>query len=242
MRLISRFQRHVHQARLATDQSAFTIVELMIATLVFAVILLVITAGVTHFTTDYYRGINNSTTQTLARSVTDQISQAIQFSGAQPQSSDIGTGSGVVCVGNQEFYYNLGKEIKSGSDVALHQFTIPKGQCFDGASGSGSNAYNASASGYSAGHEVLQTNMRLTQFRVEDDGTDTNTYTITIGLADGDDDLFCAPDSVPNSCTSNATLTDFTVSDLACRSQAGSQFCDVVNLLTNAQARIGFGG
>ena len=55
--------------RTQSSQSGFTIVELMIATLVFAMVLLVITVGVMSFTRAYYRGINQSNTQRVARAV-----------------------------------------------------------------------------------------------------------------------------------------------------------------------------
>jgi prepilin-type N-terminal cleavage/methylation domain-containing protein len=72
--------RHHLQAPQTEKSSGFTIVELMISTLVFSVILLVVTFGIVHFTNSYYRGINGSTTQDTARTIVDSVTQAIQFS------------------------------------------------------------------------------------------------------------------------------------------------------------------
>lgn len=237
--------RRPRSAPTSLRADGFTIVELMIATLVFSVILLVITVGVIHFTAAYYKGINSSTTQTLARSISDEVSQAIQFSGAQPIVATTGfpANTGVICVGNQEFYYNLGQEITSSTSTALHVWNVAYGECYNSPA-SGANYYKSAASGYSTGKELLQNRMRLTQFDVSDiDGGATDTFAVNVGIAYGDDDLLCAPESVSNSCRSDAAnITDFTVPDLNCKPDTGSQFCAVINLTTNAQSRLNFGG
>src|SRR5262249_25193419 len=63
-------------------QAGFTIVELMVATLVFSTILIVITYGVLSFTRAYYNGVTNSTTQDTARNIISTISQAVEFNGS----------------------------------------------------------------------------------------------------------------------------------------------------------------
>jgi prepilin-type N-terminal cleavage/methylation domain-containing protein len=64
-------------------QDGFTVVELLIATVVFTMVLLVITSGVTHFTHAYYKGVHQSSTQTTSRNVINTIAQNIQYGGGK---------------------------------------------------------------------------------------------------------------------------------------------------------------
>jgi len=61
-------------------QSGFTLVELMIATMVFSVILLVITYGVVRFTNSYYKGLNSSTTNSAGTRASSQKSGLCRIS------------------------------------------------------------------------------------------------------------------------------------------------------------------
>lgn len=63
------------------NQSGFTIIELLIATLVFSIILLITTEAVIQISRTYIRGYIGSETQNANRGILDQISQAIQLSG-----------------------------------------------------------------------------------------------------------------------------------------------------------------
>src|SRR5215813_11934354 len=63
-----------------TDRAGgFTILELLIASGVFAVILLVVAVGVIRFSNDYYRGVTASKTQSAARAIMLRVSQSIEF-------------------------------------------------------------------------------------------------------------------------------------------------------------------
>lgn len=209
-------------------EAGFTIVELMIATLVFSIVLLVITGGVLHFTHDYYQGVNTSTTQGITRSITDTISQAIQFSGAQPQK-----GPNYLCAGNVEYIFSLGTEVQDGSNtVGLQQAAITSGSCPD-----------PSSIPSSSKTELLQPRMRLLQFDAKMSTTNNSLWTISIKVALGDNDQLCdlklsgAGGCTSNTAISNAQLTA-SGADVHCKVQSASQFCDVAALTTVAQARI----
>ncbi|HPG37411.1 MAG TPA: prepilin-type N-terminal cleavage/methylation domain-containing protein [Candidatus Saccharibacteria bacterium] len=77
------------------QQSGFTIVEMMIATAIFSIILLIITAGVMAFSRQYMRGQTASNLQFTARQVTAQMGQDIQF------------GTGVEAAGPVQFKTDL---------------------------------------------------------------------------------------------------------------------------------------
>lgn len=224
----------VHHYRSAALQKGFTIVELMIATLVFSVILLIITFGVIQFSHDFYRGINSSTTQDIVRSVSDSVTQAIQFSGSTIQQGSLSTGSGqYVCTGNQEFIYTLGTEITASGGQALIQLPIPSGNCYD-------NPSVQDPADWAKRNELLQPYMRLLKFSVAQVGTST-VWQVDVKVAYGDIDLLCDANTV-GSCTSSSNIPMATLISptaiIHCKPQTGSQFCDVSDLKTVAQVRV----
>jgi prepilin-type N-terminal cleavage/methylation domain-containing protein len=224
-------RQHPSYAGSDNRQAGFTIVELMIATLVFSMVLLVITYGVVHFTTDYYRGINNSTTQTATQNAIDSISQSIQFSAGGTTASD----STHFCAGGKVFMYDLGTEF-TGTATSTNRGLYEQdadASCSDPGTPSG-------------GTELLGKNMRVADVSVQsDDATDpTVPWQITLRIAYGDSDLLCSlalngDTGGCDSSSSNFAATDnFAADDMLCRSQIGSQFCSVVVLNTIAQQRI----
>jgi prepilin-type N-terminal cleavage/methylation domain-containing protein len=66
--------------RTRSYSSGFTILELMIASAVFAVVLLVVAIGAISLTNSYYKGITSSDVQSVARAIMSEVSQSIQFS------------------------------------------------------------------------------------------------------------------------------------------------------------------
>src|SRR5262249_3702342 len=95
-------------------QAGFTIVELMVATLVFSFVLVIITVGVLFFSKTYYAGRNRARTQNTARSVVGTISQAIQFTGtAITTTAD--TGAQYFCAGSRIYVFNLGAKYAGGT-------------------------------------------------------------------------------------------------------------------------------
>lgn len=68
------------------QKNGFTLVELLIATTVFAVILLVCTTGLVQIGRMYYKGVTQARTQETARTVMDDISRTIQFSNSEVSS------------------------------------------------------------------------------------------------------------------------------------------------------------
>ena len=61
------------------EQNGFTIIELLIATTVFSLILLISVAGILQISRMYYRGVTQSRTQETARSIIDEVGEAIRF-------------------------------------------------------------------------------------------------------------------------------------------------------------------
>ncbi|HSX31599.1 MAG TPA: prepilin-type N-terminal cleavage/methylation domain-containing protein [Candidatus Saccharimonadales bacterium] len=223
---------------LGERQAGFTIVELMIATLVFSIVLLIITVGVLHFSNSYYKGINSSATQTAAQSAIDTISQAVQFGATGSAGTDVAP-SGVFCAGSQMFLYSLGVEYTGGtpnsSNWGLYMFPNP-------------HTGNCDTSGivsFAGGSELLSTNMRVTDITVVNSDPTTNLWNISLTVAYGDSDLLCntsiaagTQGSCDNGSSRYATTDTVTGDDVGCHTDAGTQFCSVASLSTVAQQRV----
>src|ERR1043166_6625781 len=114
--------RAVHRAK--RPATGFTIMELRVATMVFGVVLLLVTAGIMQVARMYYKGVTEANTQNTARTIIDTISQAIQFSGGDVTPTPLGALPGndyAFCVGDQQFTYRLGWQVENGFSVANTQ-------------------------------------------------------------------------------------------------------------------------
>jgi prepilin-type N-terminal cleavage/methylation domain-containing protein len=214
------------------QQSGFTVVELMIATLVFSVIMLVIVVGVLQFTRSYYKGITSSSTQNIARSVIDEISQGIQLSGDTIQVVPAtAAGEGAVCVGTKQYSYRLGKQLNPApttgdqSATALYLTTMT----------------STCTVTFTGGKELLAKNMRLAAFEVSQPVAGSSLWRLDIRVAYGDIDLLCDSVNVTGSCADGAatlSVAQVRSNALICKTGNASQFCAVSALSTTVQKRL----
>lgn len=212
----------------SSNQQAFTILELLIATMIFSVILLLVTTGVLQIGKTYYKGLLQSRTQETARNIINEISQGIQFSGetvqptapsnpaANPYPRSGGVGKYTFCINGIGYAYVLDRELSTAAgpnkvSKTLISFSTP---C---------NGFNPSAHDVATktGKELLGQGMHLSELNVTDNGN--STYTIRVGIASGEFDLF----------NTNANGIHH-----QCRSGAGSQFCAVSILTTTVHKRV----
>jgi prepilin-type N-terminal cleavage/methylation domain-containing protein len=82
------------------DQNGFTIVELLIATAVFASILFIVTYGIIQISKTFTNGFIETQTQNVAISLSDQLTRDVEFS-----SGSIGTDRGPININNNNYYY-----------------------------------------------------------------------------------------------------------------------------------------
>jgi prepilin-type N-terminal cleavage/methylation domain-containing protein len=231
-----------------TGARGFTVIELLIATMIFSVILLVITTGILQFSRQYYKGVISSNTQNTARAIMDEITRAIQLNSGGAKTLSGGAG---YCIGSSRRYsYSRNYQVTSTSpNSSLHQGY--HGLIVDNISGctGGTSAVNArnqsslTAAPFGASsfaHDLLAEHMRLVDLSISQIGS-TEAYNVRVEVAYGDDDLLCNETALAGSCAASATLQgrDLTgVTDLKCKQSAGSQFCAVSELSTTVQARI----
>lgn len=230
----------------ADSQAGFTIVELMIASLVFSTILVVITVGVMHFTSSYYRGVNASTTQTTAQNAIDTITQAIQFSSGGTSPGGFSGNDGYFCAGSKVFTYSKGQQFggtPTPGDRGLYAMDMVGATCGDPSEADFTDAVNNNT-----GVELLGKDMRVIQATVTAPD-DKLLSSVHLKIAYGDSDLLCnsALHAAAHGCdagaASYAALDDVferpgTTDNIQCKLTIGSQFCAVVDLTNVAQQRI----
>jgi prepilin-type N-terminal cleavage/methylation domain-containing protein len=221
-----------HSSVKTTKASAgFTILELLIATSVFSVILLVISTGVISFSRQYYKGVNSSNTQAAARAIMSETTQAIQF--GQTIATNIPSSPAdnktAFCVDNKLFSYIIGQQVTDASpNPAKHQgfhgLVVNSNGVTCGAVGTVPQVPTVSTLALGQ-RELLGEHMRLSALDVQT--ADSSLYTIHVRVIYGDDDLLTPAVSA---------TTDWSKEN--CDSQSGSQFCAVSDLTTTVQKRL----
>lgn len=110
---------------MSRKEQGFTIVELMIATAVFSVVLLLCSFAIIHVGRMYYKGVITNRTQDTSRKIIDDISRAIQFGSSSDNFRREGSGSfpnsGAVqalCLGGVRYTFSKERHL-GGSQPAL---------------------------------------------------------------------------------------------------------------------------
>ena len=160
------------------NNKGFTLLELLISTTVFSVILLLCTFGLIQVGRNYYRGATITRTQNVARSVMSTLTQSIQFSGSDavgtlPTAGTPLAPSGTFCIGSLRYVYKL--DTKVGDTSA--DYALKTSECINGASKQ---------------TELLGKGMSLRTFTIVKSG---DYYTITLLIANADPDLLNADGS-----------------------------------------------
>lgn len=102
------------------NTKGFTVIELLISTVVFSLVLLILTGAIIQFNRLYYKGVVDTKTQEATRSITDDITRNIQFSAdatnvaqatipPDPPSND-----GYICAGGYVYKYFTRQLVESG--------------------------------------------------------------------------------------------------------------------------------
>jgi prepilin-type N-terminal cleavage/methylation domain-containing protein len=212
----------------AKSSAGFTILELMIATIIFSLILLVAAAGILRFSNDYYKGLTSTNTQAVARTVMSDVVQTIQFSQSVtplPTGASKPTG---FCIDDSLYSFKIGQEVSP----SLQQDALVKrtGNCTSATPSVGTpRTLNTAIE-----RELLSEHMRLGQFSIEPVGASTKAYKVDLTVVYGNaDDLFVndAGDQPPYA-------NDADWATVKCRINSGLRFCAVSHLTTIVQQRL----
>ncbi len=180
------------------NSQGFTIIELLIATVVFSVVLLIASTAIIGLSRQFYKGLNKSKTQEVARSISEEIAKNIQYSKVAPMTLPGGpAGTTTWCIANTRYAFMPGVQLGNGTDAVL----LRSEGCTTTDSPWDRDANET---------ELIGEGMRLSAFEITSDAQQ-KVYVIRIKVASGTDDLFDNP----------------TNANAACRNQTGQQFCAV---------------
>jgi prepilin-type N-terminal cleavage/methylation domain-containing protein len=138
------------------NQNGFTIVELLIASSIFASVLLITTFSIIQVSKMYIKGYVESDTQNVAISLTDKLSRSIQYSGSGGVISDKTNAPVPIlydynnqdqvfyyyyfCIGSEEYFYlSYQDNIQGTNPYNFFQYSFSPGAC-DGTLGNTNTA------------------------------------------------------------------------------------------------------
>jgi prepilin-type N-terminal cleavage/methylation domain-containing protein len=205
------------------QQAGFTVLELLVATMVFSVVLLLLTFGILQIGRIYYKGVTSASTQETARTIMDTVARDIQFSGGAFAKDPTPPGDGATgfyCVGNHRYSYILDRQLASSPALGIqssHGLVVDDESPCNFATGPQNFMLPTLDPG---SRELLGTRMRIDKFVIEEVPGSTGSYNITLRIVYGDNDLL-----------------DFATHS-RCNSGAGSAFCAVSELTTTVKKRV----
>jgi competence protein ComGC len=214
--------------------SGFTIIELLIATSVFTLVLILLTTGTLAVSRLYYKGIIAAQTQTAARNVLDTVTQSIQFSGASFSPASLAQysyGPAAFCIGSEQFSFQLNQEV-SDSPVAHH--ALLERNVGNNCSTTGIDQMN-NPSTSPPSSELLSAHMSLNNLDVEPVNSNSSLFCVSIRIIYGDSALLTTPVDAQDSC---GTWYKQQQCSGALDQYIGGQFCAVSGLDTYVQERV----
>ncbi len=213
-------------------QAGFTILELMIATMVFSVILLLVTYGIIQIGNRYYKSVLQTQTQTATRNAVDEIARNIQFSsgGVVPKVA-FSPPIKAYCINGIQYAAQLQRI--QGESISKHVF-VARPDPGDGCTPPDPTTY-FEADSIGSDRDLLGNRMRVVDFSITP-GAQTGVYTIKLRVASGQDDLLCSPSA--NDCNDTTPSGNLDRGDLACKTQKGSAYCAVSELSTTVISRL----
>ncbi len=137
--------------KLRSQDSGFTVLELMISTVVFSVLLIGAATMLVQIGRLFYKGVVSSRTQEVTRNITDDISRTLQFGGETPRvpANDLSTPAvdesalkvstpkgdvtiNAFCIGSTRYSYIIDGQVNSSGSYGLydptnHQNYVPHG-------------------------------------------------------------------------------------------------------------------
>ncbi len=199
--------------RLHAHSRGFTIIELMIATSAFSLLLMAMLSAFVFLGRLYYKGISEANTQEVARSVLSRTSDVVRLSGSSIANAPASFGwDGAHCIGNKKYSYKINKQLTSN----VEDDTLQSDQVLIESDDPGcSNTRSSDPRPGDNPNELLEELMGLAEFNILEQN---NLVDVDITITLGDNDQFTRDDQGKA---------------IGCQSDmAGSEFCAVSELDT----------
>lgn len=199
----------------------FTIVELLIATAVFGVVLLIVTTGIIKIGQSYYKGIVQNRTQETTRVISEDISRTIQLARGAKVTDPANPNR--FCIGAVRYTYKLNSKVGDSGAIGLIAENVPLTNCNP-----------SDPADVTERRQLLSENMRLLRFKVvADPSGQTQTWRVDIRVAYGDNELLTHYDTGTEDPPPRSPDT------ANCKSGvAGSSFCATAQLNTLVKKRL----
>lgn len=209
--LLKAEEKNPGKARIISKLSAgFTIVELSIATAVFAVVLLVALAGFFEIGKLFYKGVSISQTQETADQIFQDVNGNFQTA-ASVSPKQTFNGYTYYCIGNSRYTFNINNEvdlasssnhappfveaIKSGNFGILKDILPGSGAACSSPCNDQSGVCTAGSVKFNNPTELLGEKMRVEKFDITAVANNPNLYNVSLIIAYGDDDVLGWTDS-----------------------------------------------
>lgn len=205
---------------IAHDEKGFTILELLISTAVFSVVLLLCATAVLQVGQIFYKGVVTNRIQDTSRKVANDVISAIQYGESNLTYQQVAIPGGFAkCIGTVRYTYLTGKSVGSGAGQSLHVLWK------DRVGAVGSCALNpVNINSPASGEELLGPNMRINNFDVT--SLTGSLWKVNVTIAYGaTDDLF----------VNNGGVYDYS---LCIPRNLGGQFCAVSGITSYAMERL----
>jgi len=222
-----------------SSASGFTIVELMLATAVFSLVLIGALAGFLRTGNLFYKGVTLTQTQASAKQVLDDVSNNISDSTGVGDLNN--SGYTYYCIGDTRYTYTYqtvteGSAVNYGNQARGGNFGVIKDQVTN----CPTPCWNSCPSGtytIDGGTELLAPNMRVSQFLVCKAPGTSNLWNINIAVVYNTNTSSSGldPGSAPVSCPAGGGTPTYTAP--SCQGGTSEQqFCAVSNLSTSVFA------
>jgi len=182
----------------------FTIIELLLATSVFSVVLLGALGGFIRTGQLFYKGVTITQTHGVAKQILDDVTSSINNTSASKILTNTSNGYSYICVGSVRYTYNLYRMIDSSQGQSYAPGSGNYGLMRDTVNGC--SAPDSSSLGKAA--EMLGDRMRLSNFSIAPQGTG-HLYTVKATVAYGSDDVLDNPLSNSPNCVGNSQSQQF---------------------------------
>jgi prepilin-type N-terminal cleavage/methylation domain-containing protein len=218
------------------SQKGFTIVELLIATTVLSIILVLVTVMMINIGDLFYKGINQVRVQDNVRNLSTEIGQQLQLSNDTLLSvnNPIGTPS-AYCIGTTRYTYLIGAQLNSSPGLYQSQHVVWRDSVPENSCTAMSTAQFSSVDPSSGGTELMTPSALLTEFIINYTGS---SYNITIGEAYGGYSVLCDA-GVGNDCNQSVAssnvwspTTPSSPANVLCKGNDGDRFC-ATDILTS---------
>lgn len=190
----------------SNNTKGFTITELMIATSVFSIILLVGAAAFIQLGRSYYKGVTITQTQGVAKQIMNSLSGNIRLSTSVSGLNSASSGRSYYCIGGHRYSFILFKQVDSSN----HDNSSKFGLLADEPNGDGcGNPFDAPTTPLVNPAELLGNNMRLLAFSVTPIGSSSSAYSVSVTVAFGADSVLSDPNSPNAQCQGGGNQTQF---------------------------------